>query len=125
VEMNYLHLIDNMTGADIDLLQQPSYSFEARVNDYTSRFRLVFSANNGEDGPSTGSATFAYYNGSEWVINNDGEATMQLVDMMGRIISTQTVNNHATVNTNNLSQGVYVMRLVNGNDVKTQKIVVR
>jgi uncharacterized repeat protein (TIGR02543 family) len=124
VEMNYLHLIDNMTGMDIDLLQTPSYTFEASTRDYASRFRLVFAANN-ENGTSTGSATFAYYNGSEWVVANDGTATLQVVDMMGRIVSTQTVNGNATLNANGMSTGVYVMRLVNGNEVKTQKIVVR
>ena len=41
-EMNYMHLIDNLTGADIDLLATPSYSFEAKTTDYASRFRLVF-----------------------------------------------------------------------------------
>ena len=42
MEMDYLHLIDNMTGDDIDLLANPSYSFEARVNDNANRFNLVF-----------------------------------------------------------------------------------
>jgi hypothetical protein len=124
VEMNYLHLIDNMTGMDIDLLQTPSYTFEASTRDYASRFRLVFNANN-ENGTSTGTTTFAYYNGSEWVIANDGTATLQVVDMMGRVVSTQTVNGNATLNANGMSTGVYVMRLVNGNEVKTQKIVVK
>ena len=124
VEMNYLHLIDNMTGADIDLLQTPSYTFNATTSDYTSRFKLVFAANE-EDGPSTSSGTFAFYNGSEWVISNMGEATLQVVDMMGRVLSTETVSGNATMNTNSLSAGIYMMRLINGNDVKVQKIVVR
>ena len=44
VKMNYLHLIDNITGEDIDLLVTPNYSFEANGIDNPSRFRLVFSA---------------------------------------------------------------------------------
>ena len=54
VAFNYLHLIDTMTGADIDLLalrqaQGPaSYTFEAKTTDQASRFRLVFSANETE-----------------------------------------------------------------------------
>jgi hypothetical protein len=40
--MEYLHLIDNLTGADIDLIQTPSYSFEASVSDNAARFTLVF-----------------------------------------------------------------------------------
>ncbi len=116
VEFGYLHLIDNKTGNDVDLLANPSYTFEAKTTDYASRFRLVFSA-------EAETESFAYYNGSEWVVN--GKGTMQLVDMMGRVLSSENVNGVATVNTNELSAGMYVMRLVNGNDVKTQKIVVR
>ena len=40
---SYLHLIDHMTGADIDLLKQPVYRFQSRENDYPSRFQLRFS----------------------------------------------------------------------------------
>ena len=123
-EMNYMHLIDNLTGADIDLLATPSYSFEAKTSDYASRFRLVFSASD-ENGASTGSATFAYFNGSEWNVSNTGEATLQVIDMLGRIVSSETINGNATMSTANLGAGIYVMRLVNGENVKTQKVVVR
>lgn len=122
MEMTYLHLIDNMTGADVDLLATPSYTFEAKTTDYASRFRLVFSAE--ENGASTGSATFAFFNGSEWTISNIGEATLQVVDVMGRILSTETVNGNATISLNQVP-GVYMLRLVNGNNVRTQKVVVR
>ena len=43
VKMEYLHLIDNMTGLDIDMLQTPEYTYTAKATDYASRFRLVFS----------------------------------------------------------------------------------
>ena len=123
VEMNYLHLIDNMTGMDVDLLQTPSYTFDATTNDYASRFRLVFSANN-VDGPSAGSEAFAFYSNGNWVVNNEGEATLQVIDVNGRIVSNETIN--GTVATSiNATPGVYMLRLVNGNEVKTQKIVVR
>ena len=39
VEMKYLNLIDNLTGADIDLLSKPSYTFTAMNDDYASRFK--------------------------------------------------------------------------------------
>jgi len=38
----YCHLIDNLTGADIDLLTQPTYTFEAKTTDSAERFRVVF-----------------------------------------------------------------------------------
>ncbi len=114
VEMNYLHLIDNMTGADVDLLQTPSYSFEAKTTDYESRFRLVFS------NESASEANFAYFNGSEWVVNGNG--TLQVIDVMGRILSSQNVDGSVNVNA---APGVYMIRLINGDNVKTQKVVVR
>ena len=122
IEMEYLHLIDNMTGADVDLLATPSYSFEANTTDYTSRFRLVFSANS-NDGSSTSSETFALFNGSNWVVNNEGEATLQVIDMTGRMLSSEQINGSYNKSLN-LSAGVYVLRLSNGNVVKTQKVVI-
>ena len=121
VEMDYLHLIDNMTGNDVDLLATPSYTFEATTRDYASRFRLVFNAN---DNNAEGNANFAYFNGSEWQINNIGEATLQVVDVMGRIVKNVALEGNATVSINEMP-GVYMMRLLNGNDVKVQKVVIR
>ena len=42
VEITYLHLIDNLTGTDVDLLATPTYTFTATSHDHASRFRLVF-----------------------------------------------------------------------------------
>ena len=121
VKMDYLHLIDNMTGMDIDLLATPSYSFEARKNDYTSRFRLVFSANGIDE---QNAETFAFFNGSEWMVSNLGESTLQVVDVMGRVLSTETISGNAELSLNQPA-GVYMLRLINGNDVKVQKVIVK
>ncbi|MBR4391936.1 MAG: T9SS type A sorting domain-containing protein [Bacteroidales bacterium] len=122
VEMEYLHLIDLMTGANINLLANPNYSFEANTTDFASRFKLVFVANNGIN--EHNSNNFAFFNGSEWVINNEGEATLEVIDMTGRVLNTMTVNGNATTKVN-AATGVYMLRLTNGNDVKTQKVVVK
>ena len=119
VEFNYLHLIDNMTGKDIDLLQTPSYSFEANVTDYESRFKLVFAT-----GTTDNSDNFAFYSNGNWIIGNEGEATLQVIDVTGRILSSETVNGSVSKNINAAS-GVYMLRLINGDNVKVQKIVVR
>ncbi|MBR5912485.1 MAG: T9SS type A sorting domain-containing protein [Bacteroidales bacterium] len=121
MEFSRLRLIDNMTGADIDLLATPSYTFEAKTTDYASRFRLVFSSTGIEENEN---ANFAYYNGSEWVINATDNATVEVIDMMGRVIRVCTGGVH-TLSTNGMASGVYMMRLIDGNNVKTQKIVVR
>ena len=111
-----------MTGADVDLLATPAYTFNASVMDYESRFRLLFSA--GEESEDTFESSFAFFNGSEWVIANDGEATLQVVDMMGRVLSSEQVNGNAALSIDNAA-GVYMLRLVNGKDVKVQKIIIK
>ena len=50
VNFAYLHLIDNLTGEDVDLLNTPSYTFEAKTTDSESRFKLVFIASTSVDG---------------------------------------------------------------------------
>ena len=44
LELEYLHLIDLVTGDDVDLLDKSCYSFEAKTTDPVSRFKLVFDA---------------------------------------------------------------------------------
>ena len=117
VGFNYLHLIDNLTGADVDLLSTPSYSFEASATDYASRFKLVFATGNAEN-------DFAFFSNGSFVINNEGNATLQVVDVTGRMISSETINGCANVNVN-AAPGVYMLRLVNGDNVKVQKVVVK
>jgi uncharacterized protein YjdB len=117
VETHYLHLIDNITGADIDLLQTPSYTFTARSDDYASRFKLVFSASADDD-------NFAFIGNGDIIITDvDANATLQIVDVTGRILFNE--NAIHSVSTANLAKGVYVLRLINGSDVKTQKIVIK
>ncbi|MBR4788040.1 MAG: T9SS type A sorting domain-containing protein [Bacteroidales bacterium] len=115
VSFGYLHLIDNLTGADQDLLANPSYSFEAKTTDYASRFKLVFATGNTED-------DFAFFSNGSLVINNEGNATLQVVDVTGRIIKCENINGCASVNIDAAS-GVYMIRLVNGDNVKVQKVV--
>ncbi len=47
-----------------------------------------------------------------------------MIDVNGRIIRSECINGCANVNLN-AAPGVYMLRLVNGDSVKTQKVVVR
>lgn len=42
ISFAYLHLIDDLTGEDVDLLETPNYTFEAKTADHANRFKLVF-----------------------------------------------------------------------------------
>ena len=115
--MNYLHLIDNLTGADTDLLANSSYTFDASTTDYASRFKLVFATGESDD-------TFAFASNGSFVISNEGNATVQVIDINGRILSSKTINGSANINVN-AAPGVYMIRLINGENVKVQKVVVK
>ncbi|MBR5911477.1 MAG: fibronectin type III domain-containing protein [Bacteroidales bacterium] len=129
-ELVYCHLIDNLTGADVDLIPlckggqgdstPATYTFEAKTTDYRSRFKVVFVAKSAFEGDNA--SNFAFHNGSAWVINASADATVQVIDMTGRVVVSTDVARG--VSTNGIAPGVYVMRLIDGNDVKTQKIVV-
>jgi hypothetical protein len=119
VSFAYLHLIDNMTGIETDLLANPSYSFEAKTTDYESRFKLVFATGNNSNDDA-----FAFYSNGSFVINNEGEATLQVIDINGRILKSESINGCANINVN-AAQGIYMLRLVNGENVMVQKVVVR
>ena len=120
VEMEYLHLIDNLTGNDVDLLATPSYTFSAMADDYASRFRLVFSANNNN---LNNDDNFAFISNGQLVVNSEG--TLQVFDALGRqlyVKELSTANYQLPIVT---SPGVYVLCLINGENVKTQKIVIK
>ena len=148
-QLTTLILIDNLTGNHVNLLQTPSYTFESRRTDYASRFKLVFSENENDNE----NENFAFINNGEIIVETpwydvetpwydvetpwydvetpwyDVEtpwydvSTIQVIDMLGRVILTRTVTPHSSLPTPN-SPGVYVLRLINGDRVRTQKIVV-
>ena len=122
----YLQLIDNLTGADIDLLATPSYTFTAKTTDYESRFRLVFNANDNEN--DNENDNFAFVHNGEIIVETPwyDVSTIQVIDILGHVILTREVTPHSSLLTPNssLSPGVYVLRLIQGENVKTQKIVI-
>lgn len=121
VEMGSLRLIDNFTGTSIDLKANPSYSFSATAQDNPNRFRLVFDVTDVNE--YSENASFAYFNGSEWVVNASDNASVQVVDVTGRIVLSTDATRH--ISTSSMAPGMYVIRLTEGDNVKTQKIVVK
>ncbi|MBR5910667.1 MAG: thiol protease/hemagglutinin PrtT [Bacteroidales bacterium] len=124
LDLDYLHLIDNMTGANIDLLQQTEYTFAAKTTDYASRFRLVFSNCEDAIGDNDDDGAFAYISNGEIIVVGDaGTASLQVVDMTGRVVV--SVGGHTRcVPTTGIPAGVYVLRLIDRHNVRTQKIVI-
>ena len=110
---SYLHLIDRLTGEDVDMLLEGEYSFMASPTDNPERFIVKLEYSEG----SESSEVFAYQNGSDIIVSGEGE--LQVFDVTGRMVKIQRINGVQTINLN--TQGVYIFKL---ND-KVQKVVVR
>lgn len=119
VELDYLHLVDNLTGVDVDLLVTPAYTFTAKTTDYASRFKLVFSVCGDMDDDNE---NFAFVSNDDIIITGEGIA--QVIDMRGRVIVSVDEGTRC-ISTVGMTPGVYVLRLLDRNDVKTQKIVIQ
>lgn len=112
---SYLHLIDRLTGKDIDLLLDNEYTFIGSPKDADNRFLIKLSYEGGNN--NTNDEIFAYQSGGDIIVNGEGE--LQVFDVTGRKVATQHVNGVETINVQ--LQGVYIFRL----NEKVQKIVVR
>ena len=122
LDLDYLHLVDNKTGADVDLLEQPSYAFEALTSDYAERFNLVYATTTSI---TEADETFAYYvDGEIRLVEPCHGASLQIVDMTGRVLVCKDASHASVISTSGIVNGVYLLRLVNGDDVRTQKIVI-
>ena len=113
--MGYLHLVDNLMGDDIDLLRENSYTVHLMGSD-ADRFTVRLSPE-GEDAP------FAYVSAGSVVVQGCG--TLQVFDVMGRLLFTQELGSGRSLSTFDTQlfpgTGVYILRLGG----KTQKVVIR
>ena len=122
IKGNYdnLYLLDKMTGEKINLLLENEYSFIANSNDNAERF--IIKMDNSQQ--STDNSHFAYVSGEELIINN-AEGTIQIIDMMGRMIYSNNVEScNNRINVSDFNRATYVVRVINENGVKVQKMVV-
>ena len=104
---------------EIDLSIDPSYTFIGSPTDRSDRFKIVFK--NDDD-----NKTFAFISNGNIIITADIEnATLQVIDVMGRVIVSRERDVSRNVSTSEMTPGTYVLRLISDDKVMTQKIVIR
>ena len=111
-------LYDRIENVETDMLSGNSYKFfalDAREN--YNRFVLKFAKKTDIDG-----GNFVYQSGDELVI--DAEGLVQIIDVMGRIVYSGDQSGINRVNVNGLENSACVVRNINSNEVRTQKIVI-
>lgn len=119
LSFSYLHLIDHVTGADMDLLQQPDYTFQATGQE--QHFVLVFRWNTsvGENQQQT----FCFVKDKMLYINTESQCGhFALTDVMGRTVKSGEVK--SCIDLTDLQSGLYIVRLIDGYSQRVQKIVV-
>lgn len=123
-DFHYLHLVDNMSGADVDMLRSEEYRFEATTSDYISRFKLVFEVTDVEENPIEAEATtFAFRMGDEIIVN--GAGYLEVFDVQGRRLSAKRlVDAQSSVSLPYVAAGIYFLRLSDDKQVRTQKMVI-
>lgn len=115
---SYLHVIDRLTGTDVDMLLDGEYSFIGSPKDSDNRFIVKLSYDGGT--AIAENEIFAFQNGNDIYVTGNGE--LQIFDVTGRSVMTTTISGAESINLS--AQGVYIFRLI-GSEIKTQKIVVR
>lgn len=111
-------LIDRFTGVETDMLLE-DYNFIATSGSNHERFILKF----GSEQQTTDDDQFVYQSGEELVI--DAEGTIQIIDMMGRVVySNEHSNGNDRISVSEFDNAAYIVRVVNEEGVKVQKVVV-
>ena len=114
-----IYLIDLFEQQEIDLSISPSYTFIGSPSDRSERFKIVFKSDDDNK-------TFAYINNGNIIITADVEgATLQVIDVMGRMIVSREGDVSRNISTGGMAPGTYILRLINGDKLMTQKIVIR
>ncbi len=111
-------LVDRFTGIETNMLLE-DYHFTAMSDANTNRFIVKFA--NGQQ--TTDDSQFVYQSGEELIINAQG--MIQIVDVLGRVVyQSEHFNDINRIGVENFDNASYVVRCVNGKEVKTQKIVI-
>ena len=119
-EYETMVLVDNLTGKETNLLKD-SYTFMATTTDDPDRF-VIKLAKDAEVEDS-----FIYINNGELIFDNlSNDAIINVFDVLGRNVATFNNCGDTTfrVSTDLFADGVYMVRVIEGNNVKVQKMVI-
>ena len=118
-EFETVTLVDRFTGIETNMLLEDEYNFTATSRDNANRFvvRLV------NRQQTTDNSQFVYQSGEELILSIEG--TVQIIDMLGRVVySNEHSNGSNRISVSEFNNAAYVVRVVNEEGVKSQKVVI-
>ena len=114
-------LVDKLTGIETNMLIE-DYSFMARTFDDANRFIIRLSI---EDNSDSESENFAFISNGQMIIEEiEGQGLVRIFDVMGRHIAQHSVSGSASIATDGLATGMYIIQMADDNGVKVQKIII-
>ncbi|MBR2051605.1 MAG: T9SS type A sorting domain-containing protein [Bacteroidales bacterium] len=116
-EFSSIVLVDRFTGIETNLLVD-DYHFTAMSEENNNRFFIRLG--NGQQ--TTDNSHFVFQSGEELII--EAEGTVQIIDMMGRVVYTSNVENNNRINVSEFNNGAYVVRVINESEIKVEKVVI-
>lgn len=113
-------LVDLLTGKETNMLTD-TYSFIAKSNENPNRFMIRLDNSQG----TSDNSHFIYISNEELIINNiEGQGFIQIYDILGRPVAEYNVSSSANIPTASFSDGVYVVRMIDENGIKVQKVII-
>ena len=118
-EFETITLVDRFTGVETNMLLEDEYTFTATSNDNVNRFVIRLAQGSQLEAQSQ----FVYQSGKELILSIEG--SVQIVDMLGRVVySNEHANGDNRINVAEFKDATYVVRVVNEEGVKVQKMVI-
>ena len=123
-DFSSLTLVDNITGIKTDMLTHDHYTFEGRVDDYNTRFKIVFGEMDTNDEEEPVLEHFAFFDHGNLIVNGTGH--FEVVDVMGRVLyAVELTDTQNTVSLPSNVRGVCMLCFTRNNETMVQKMVIQ
>lgn len=119
-----LTLVDNITGIKTDMLPHDHYTFEGRMDDYNTRFKIVSGEMDTNDEEEPVLEHFAFFDHGNLIVNGTGH--FEVVDVLGRVVyAVELTDTQNTVSLPSNVRGVCMLCFTRNNETKVQKMVIQ
>ena len=135
-----VEMYSNGNATDISILDdetigQPSYlsiiyipGDDWYTNGTAAAIRMILGDSVGMEEDNVISGLSIYPNPSNGIVNIDldenGEFTVEITDIVGKVVSKNNINSNTTLNLNRLDKGVYFVTVSNDQTMKTTKVII-
>ncbi len=119
-----LFIEDLSTGSIIDLRSTPEYTFEAMTGD-SERFRIRFEKSTGLES-NQGATSSVFANGKNIIVSNLG-GVAEVYSVSGQKITSMQLSDNSlnTIDLGYAANGVYLVKIISGEDTFITKVLVK